>query len=280
MRIEIPTENAKDLRDQARIGESDKVAIRQFVLGMKKPGIYIERGQLKRMAASLAKKLWTARDTKTKSDFFWSRSQMKFFYPNGNAISPDALKGAAHAATVESKIRIQEISSRLEQNIITVPEWYQEMKVATKVLHASEHALANGGITQVKDWSRAEETIHQQWVGRKASKKKKAFPGLRAFASDVASGRYGTPGENLRQAVLTRASMYADAGNASYENERIAVHMDEGFREACRIKGDVDSCPTCIAEDGIWRPADEVVEIGDSECGSRCHCTIIFRRAS
>lgn len=202
----------------------------------------------------------------------WSRSQLAY-QMNGRSMPQSVIKAAADSVSNEARATIRVLSDRLQSGVLSLDEWYGGMQEATKLLHASETALARGGWDNMRpsDWERASGKVLEQWEGVEGK-----FPGLRSFAEDIEKGRYG---QNAEMTGLNqRAQMYSDAGHASYENERTFLHEENGFATATRIRGDADSCPTCLEEDGVDRPINEVVEIGNSECGSKCRCVIIYSR--
>jgi hypothetical protein len=186
------------------------------------------------------------------------------------------VNGASDAVAREANAGIRVLADRLQRGEIDAAEFYSQMQHEVKMLHLGQAALARGGIDAMRpeDLKRVENIIERQFGGVEGK-----FPGLRAFAEDIAGGRYGNAGE-LSEGVLNRAGMYADAGRGTYENERVALARENGHDEAHRIAGAADNCPTCARENGVWKPIDEVVPIGDSECGARCFCVIVTRKSS
>jgi hypothetical protein len=202
----------------------------------------------------------------------WNRVDLSYLM-NGRPLPQVLVKAAADMACGEIRGRIRVLSDRLQGGAITLDEWYAAMQENTKFLHAAEIALARGGWGEMRerDWQRASEKALEQWEGVPGK-----FPGLRAFAEDISKGRYGS--DVSRPSFNIRAQMYADAGHGTYENERTMIHQESGYNYATRVAGAVDHCPTCLAEDDKKRPIEDVVEIGASECGSRCRCAIIYSR--
>lgn len=202
----------------------------------------------------------------------WDRSKLAYVL-DGRGVPQIGVKASAEAVVAEARAQIRVLTDRLQGGQISLSEWYEQMQAATKAMHGAEIALARGGWDNMRpsDWERASQSVLNQWEGVEGK-----FPGLRSFAEDAARGRYGQGLES--GAMNVRAQMYAEAGRAAYENERTAVHQESGYRYATRLAGAVDHCPTCQAENDVKREIDEVVEIGDSECGPNCHCVLIYSR--
>lgn len=197
---------------------------------------------------------------------------------NGVAVTNRVLGGAADAVVQELKARISGVSDALQLGDITLNEWYTEMQRLTKMLVGAETALARGGWDGMtpRAWDRAADVALEQWEGVEGK-----YPGLRKFAEDIQKGRYTdkTTGE-LTSGVLNRANMYGDVGHGVYVNARTDSHIDKGYEYAERELANADHCPDCLewAEMGKI-PIEEMRDsyaIGDSVCGSNCHCDIFY----
>jgi len=212
--------------------------------------------------------------------FKWVADKFHFVFGAGGsglpnvtpgAVVPDAtIKACAESVIAESRFVISDLSLKLQQGAISLDDWYAGMKAATKDLHTANAALARGGWDEMRlrDYARVENIVADQWNGVEGK-----FPGMRAFAEDVKAGRYGDTLE--KNGFLNRAGQYADAGRATYENERVELAKERGHLFGKRILAALDHCPTCLAEGGVVRPIDEIVAIGDSECGARCGCVVV-----
>ena len=193
---------------------------------------------------------------------------------DGRAVSELRQKGATEAIVSQSNAQIRVIADRLQRGEIDVSEFYAAMQRETKTLQMASAALARGGVENMRpaDWNRVENVIAEQWSGGEK------FAGLRAFAEDIARGRYGQNSGELSDAVLSRAGLYAQAGRATYENERVELARESGNTLARRVLGASDNCDDCVAwASDEWRPIEEVEPIASSVCGARCHCVIVTR---
>lgn len=78
--------------------------------------------------------------------------------------------------------------------------------------------------------------------------------------------------------IEPRASMYSDAAFPTYENSVVSREIDDGVTLGRRVLEPGDNCEDCIAaatEEFV--PLDELPEIGDSVCLSRCRCEFEFQ---
>jgi len=99
------------------------------------------------------------------------------------------------------------------------------------------------------------------------------------FLAEIESGA-----QPLNGFAVVRAGMYARAANAIYENERMRVAEDAGYREARRVLGPneehcIDSSrPGCVELFQLgWVPIADMVPIGEATCLSHCLCGLEFR---
>lgn len=101
-------------------------------------------------------------------------------------------------------------------------------------------------------------------------------------ASTIAeSVRLGSASDLIGGTISSRAQMYADAAYATYENNVMFREQDAGAMGVRRVCLDDESsceeCPMLANED--YASFDEITEIGDTICGSRCRCEFEFSYA-
>ena len=97
---------------------------------------------------------------------------------------------------------------------------------------------------------------------------------LRDYAKAIADGTQPLDGR-----ALVRSDLYADAANGTFWEIDKRSHIIDGYDEARRVlEPGADHCEDCedYANDG-WMPIDEIPEIGDSQCMTRCRCEIEYR---
>jgi hypothetical protein len=204
---------------------------------------------------------------------------------DGVEASPLLVKGASAAIARDSASTLSILIQRLQNAVVEkggiakaereILETYLSFQREIKLMQMAQFAIANGGIEQVKDWSRAEEIIAEQFSGNDV------FPGLRSFFEDISRGRYGT--QKLSNQVLARGIAYAASGRLTYENERLAAQMRLRPLEARRRQGGVERhCSDCPRWALLgWIEAVEMFAkyaIGMSSCVYNCYCVITTRR--
>ncbi|MBW3636491.1 MAG: hypothetical protein KY445_08515 [Armatimonadetes bacterium] len=196
---------------------------------------------------------------------------------DGESVDLLTAKGASAGIAREAKANLSILIQRLQNEQSSLQEADDGFKRETKMLHMAEHALAHGGVDQVKDWAPVEAIVAEQWNGNED------FPGLCRFFEDIQNGRYGT--QTLSSGVLSRGLQYANAGRATYENERLAAQMRLRDLEAKRVTGAPEThCDDCPAWARLgWIEAAVMYEryaIGMSSCNVACYCVIVTRRAA
>jgi hypothetical protein len=78
--------------------------------------------------------------------------------------------------------------------------------------------------------------------------------------------------------IENRAGMYAESLYATFQNNVSAREFDEGVTLGRRVLEEGDNCDDCISfASEEFVPLDELPEIGDSVCGSRCRCEFEFQ---
>lgn len=248
----------------SKFSEGDIVAVRAFADSVKASGEALSKGRVIRVTADTVKQMMNAGGNG--SAFSFDRATLRFVTRRG-LVADNVVKAAAEALVSDARFKISDAALRLQQGTLSAADWIEEHNRLVKLLNGAESALGRGGIDQMtpRDWEKAGDKVFDQ------------YGYSRAFAEDVAGGRYGVVGQELKQGVLQRAESYANAGRATYENTRVDNAKDKlNHTKARRILGDADSCPDCIAAaaDG-WVDIEDVVEIGDSVCNVNCHCIIV-----
>lgn len=165
-------------------------------------------------------------------------------------------------------------SGRLATGQITVEEWRDAMRDASRRLHTSSTALAQGS------W---ESVSAREW-GYAGAKIKSEYQYLEKFAQDIARGKVPVytidpeTGERIPSGrFMARASMYAESGHGTAEASRRRSAIDEGAKWERRVLDDAENCDDCIgyALEG-WQPIGTLPEIGDSQCASNCRCSFEY----
>ena len=195
-------------------------------------------------------------------NFQWLQDAAR--YVLGGARVPDSrVKGACESLVAQTQADIGQLADKLRAKTITPAQFEEQMRQAIDRNEIAQSALAHGGFGGLSPpvLKRTEERIAAQ------------YDYLRGFAQSVCDAKL-SPAQ-----IGARAVSYADAGRTSYENEFADAKKDAGFELAARILGAADNCSGCVeAAAAGWVPIDELLPIGAAECGSRCHCVVVFRR--
>ena len=184
---------------------------------------------------------------------------------NGAVASAAAVQAAAQAAVQTAQGTISSLSLQFQQGAINYQAWYSGMQIEIANMAAAQTALAHGGFASMDAaaWQRAVDVANNQLAY------------FDNFAAQV------VPPAPFGQRELNRAAMYADAGRATYENERMTTQKGMGATEAQRVLGASDSCPDCIAWEALgWIPIEDMESdypIGASVCLVNCFCSIVVR---
>lgn len=153
---------------------------------------------------------------------------------------------------------MRELSRRLVDGSISLPEWQRLMAQEIKTVHIYNAAAAKGGWAQMSqaDWGRVGYQVKGQ------------YEYLRNFAEELANGD-----QPLNGSVPVRASMYGRAGHNTYEAMRRADAKQRGMGKVRRHLTPGENCNGCIEEaQKGWVNVGELEPIGSQECRSNCRC--------
>jgi len=264
--MRLPAQTKEQRFEMAAFSPADIAAVSAFAASISRDGETPYGKDTVTIPATAARLFWEANQPGAVISF--DRSRLEYF--NRSKVVPKPLvKAASDAASKEARFRLFDVTLKMSQGKLSVPEWTVEHDRWVKVLHGSESALGRGGLLEMTqaDWLRAQERTAYQ------------FGFSRAYYEDVANGRYGVPGDDfMADAALNRTRQYADAGRCTYENTVTENARDRlGHTHARRIVASgVNSCPDCIAVAArMWIPIREYPEIGSDQCRSGCQCITI-----
>lgn len=182
----------------------------------------------------------------------------------GQFVTEGAVRVAMDGVIGGASIRIKALSDRLAAQQMTLAQWQADMQAILKVLHTSAYMAAHGGSKQMAP------ADHE----RLAAVLKGQYQYLTGMARDVASGR-----QPLNGTLSSRADLYAQAARGTFEDQRRAEQELRGLNEERRVLHPADHCRDCVtAARRDWQPLRTLPRIGDSQCLTRCHCTMEFRR--
>lgn len=184
----------------------------------------------------------------------------------GKFVSSASVHDALETVMDASAIRMNNLTQSLIDGEISLASWQSSMMEQIKITHISSAALSQGGWAQMtqSDWGATGQLIRQQ------------YDYLRNYAADIASGEQALDGR-----ALVRSDLYADAANGTFWEMDKRGHLADGYDEGRRVlEPGADHCDDCeeYASEG-WMPIDEIPEIGNSQCMTRCRCEIEYRRS-
>lgn len=144
-------------------------------------------------------------------------------------------------------------------------QWQREMQRLIDVSHKGMAVFGAGGFQQTTAgiWANVERIITRE-TGFQVR-----------LAGQMVTGQV-SPAE-----LLDRSGKYAEAVYGTWQNTIIVRERGAGTDEARRfLEPDAEHCQDCFdaAAEG-WVPIEDVVAIGDSQCGARCRCHIDTRKA-
>ena len=182
----------------------------------------------------------------------------------GKFVSSASVHDALETVMDASAIRMNNLTQSLIDGEISLASWQSSMMEQIKVTHVSSAALSQGGWAQMtqSDWGATGQLIRQQ------------YDYLRNYAADIASGEQALDGR-----ALVRSDLYADAANGTFWEMDKRGHLADGYDEGRRVlEPGADHCDDCegYAAEG-WQPIEDIPEIGNSQCMTRCRCEIEYR---
>lgn len=198
--------------------------------------------------------------------FGWNAAAKRYYdLDTGVFVSKSAIRTGLENMMDQSALNMNALTQKLVDGGISLADWQSGMMAEIKAAHVSASALANGGWAQMtqSDWGAAGQMIREQ------------YNYLRNFASQIASGEQPLDGR-----CLVRSDLYGNASNGTYEAMRTRAFLAAGFEEGRRVlETGADHCDDCLeyASEG-WMPIEDIPEIGNSQCLTRCRCEIEFRR--
>lgn len=182
---------------------------------------------------------------------------------SGRTLPPESVRRFVIETTGLARIRLTTIAENYIDHR-NVAQWFTGTKAELRAMHTALGMIAQGGKAQMtpKSWGRVGQMIRSE------------MSYLREFERGVANGAVSDA------QLLARILGYGDAGYKVYTNMVKAREAEAGMFARRVTSGGANTCDDCIAAElEGWVPADEVREIGDSQCVSSCQCNIEFAEA-
>jgi hypothetical protein len=169
----------------------------------------------------------------------------------------------------ETSRRMRKDTQQLIAGLIMLAVWYSRMRSFMRALYKTIWILGIGGFVFDDDTQRNLFYLFTLLQ----------FLKLDNFAEQIHSGT-----QPLNAFAMTRAGMYARAGNGMMQNIELINGEAHGYTEGMRVLGvSEDHCydsdrPGCIEQAARgWVPIRSVVPIGECTCYGNCLCRLRFR---
>ena len=184
----------------------------------------------------------------------------------GQFVSNANVHSALESVMDASAVRMNTLTQSLMDGQISIASWQSSMMEQIKITHVSSAALSQGGWGQMtqSDWGATGQLIRQQ------------YDYLRNYAKEIANGTQPLDGR-----MLVRSDMYADAANGTFWEMDKRSHLLDGYDEGRRVlEPGANHCDDCegYASEG-WMPIEDIPEIGNSQCLTRCRCEVEYRKS-
>jgi len=194
----------------------------------------------------------------------WNPERRVYITERGKQVPASQIREWIDAAVDGTKERVAAITQRLVNGEINTSEWYFQVRDEIKPMHMAMTQLAAGGNKQVT----------QVELGRLGARMRSETGYLRNLANEIDSGDV-----ELNDALISRATLYADSGVGTYEGARRGGMLDAGFSEEKNIlERGAQHCDGCIAatKEG-WVEIGTLPAIGARTCLARDRCALVYR---
>jgi hypothetical protein len=193
----------------------------------------------------------------------WNK-QTRRYEKGGKSIPPETVRRWVLETVEQAKANLKAIGEGFTTHRNTA-EWVTASRSELRRMHTALAMVAQGGRSQmdVKAWGRVGNMI------------KSEANYLRQFERDLANGKVSDA------QLLARVLAYGEGGYKVYQNMVKAREAEAGMFARRVLGASEKHCDDCLeAASPDFVPAHEVREIGDSQCGSLCHCDVEFAEAA
>jgi hypothetical protein len=197
----------------------------------------------------------------------WNEAAHRYYdLESGVFVSRATIAEGLQSVMDASALRMNDLTQKLIDGGVSLADWQTGMMTQIKNTNVASAALANGGWGQMtqSDWGATGQLIRDQ------------YDFLRNYAKEIADGTQALDGR-----ALVRSDLYADAANGTFWEMDKRSMLADGYEEGRRVlEPGADHCDDCegYASEG-WMPIDDIPEIGNSQCLTRCRCEIEYRRS-
>jgi hypothetical protein len=193
----------------------------------------------------------------------WDARSGRYRGEGGRYLSRTAARQALDDALLSRQRDIRSLADELRAGAITTDEWLAAMRENIKAVHLYSGAAAKGGWAELEaaDFGRIGREIRDQYAY------------VTRFAGQIADGT-----QPLDGTLMQRATLYSEAGRATYHRIEREGQRDRGMTEESSLLTPADHCAACVAETQRgWVPIGELIPVGQRDCLSRCKCYVTYR---
>ena len=194
----------------------------------------------------------------------WDAVKRRYVRKSGKVVTPLEQRKIALSVVQKASEEIRDLSVAFTGEKVTLAEYAVEMRALVRNVHASVTQMAFGG----------KEAMGASERGYLGSIIRTQYSHLSGFINDIENGRV-----NTAEGIVSRATMYGDAGWSSYEGSVGRREEEAGMsEERSFLDPDADHCEECFdqAAEG-WSPIGSLVPIGERTCLVRCRCSLEYR---
>lgn len=194
----------------------------------------------------------------------WNSERRVYTTDKGKQVSAAQIREWIDASVEHTKERVTAITQELIDGKINSSEWYLRTRDELKPMHMAMTQLAAGGRQQVGP----------RELGRLGARMRGEIGYLRDLANQIENGDV-----EADEALINRATLYADSGVGTFENARRGGMKDSGFKQEKNIlERGAQHCDDCLAETRRgWVKVGELSAIGDRQCLARDRCMMVYR---
>ena len=194
----------------------------------------------------------------------WNPTLRRYVDERGRVIPPEQIRQYIEEFITAHKHKFDLEGGKMVAGSVTIPSFFSWMKGRIKAMHGAAGVVAYGGEPEMNSerWERIENIIVRE------------YDYLQGFRTDVEN----ETDLETRLWPQDRATKYADSVYGTYENSVKAREGDNGLLRARRVtEEDRDVCDGCqAAATEEYLPLDEILDIGDADCQSRCRCRLEY----
>lgn len=192
----------------------------------------------------------------------WDPKRRRYVDESGHVLSAKEVRREVENYVASEQKLTEAEARKLVASVITTSAFFWFMRHKIETWHKLTGTIAYGGQLQMT----------AERLARIMEKIDSELAYLDGFRTEVERA------DVIMDSIVPRAGMYADSAYATYENNVREREKDFGVISGRRItEGDQNVCEGCQnASSSEYVPLNELLDIGDADCLSRCRCYVEF----